>query len=85
MEVSVRVLSISIDHNTRSSSITSYSCRSTHVWRITIVLDNIDTGAMYTIVPRHVAEKLDLEVVDKRKFKIASGEVVEYPVRQRHT
>ncbi|MGC9149438.1 MAG: hypothetical protein ACP5GI_08400 [Sulfolobales archaeon] len=33
-------------------------------------------------MPKYIAEKLDLEVVDKRKFEIASGEVVEYPVSE---
>jgi len=41
-----------------------------------------DTGAIYTMIPRHIAEKLDLKVIDKRKFKIAGGEVVEYPVSE---
>ncbi len=41
-----------------------------------------DTGAIYTMIPRHIAEKLDLKVIDKRKFKIANGEVVEYPVSE---
>ncbi len=41
-----------------------------------------DTGAIYTMIPKHIAEKLGLEVIDKRKFKIASGEVVEYPVSE---
>ncbi len=41
-----------------------------------------DTGAIYTMIPRRIAEKLDLRVTDKRKFKIATGEVVEYPVSE---
>jgi clan AA aspartic protease len=41
-----------------------------------------DTGAIYTMIPGHIAEKLDLKVVDKRKFKVASGEVTEYPVSE---
>ncbi|MCL6577897.1 MAG: retroviral-like aspartic protease family protein [Candidatus Bathyarchaeota archaeon] len=42
----------------------------------------VDTGAIYTVIPQDVAEKLQLKVVDKRKFKIASGEVVEYFVSE---
>lgn len=34
------------------------------------------------MVPKYIAEKLDLEVVDKRKFKIVSDEVVEYSVSE---
>jgi len=41
-----------------------------------------DTGAIYTMIPEYIAERLDLKVVDKRKFRIASGEVVEYPVSE---
>jgi len=42
----------------------------------------VDAGAIYTVIPQDVAEKLQLKVVDKRKFKIASGEVVEHPVSE---
>lgn len=41
-----------------------------------------DTGAIYTVIPSSVAEKLKLGVTDKRKFKIASGDIVEYPVSE---
>jgi len=41
-----------------------------------------DTGAIYTMIPQSIAEKLRLKVTDKRKFKIASGEVVEYPISE---
>jgi clan AA aspartic protease len=41
-----------------------------------------DTSAIYTMIPEYIAERLDLKVVDKRKFRIASGEVVEYPVSE---
>jgi predicted aspartyl protease len=41
-----------------------------------------DTGAIYTVMPKSVAERLELEVMDKRRFKIASGETVEYPVSE---
>lgn len=43
-----------------------------------------DTGAIYTVIPRSIAEELELEITDKRRFKIASGEVVEYPVSEAH-
>jgi len=42
----------------------------------------VDTGAIYTVIPRSVAEKLGLKEVDRRRFKTASGEVVEYPVSE---
>jgi len=42
----------------------------------------VDTGAIYTVIPKSVAEKLQLKEVDKRRYKIASGEVVEYPVSE---
>lgn len=42
----------------------------------------VDTGAIYTVIPRSVAEKLALDKVDERKFKTANGEVVEYPVSE---
>lgn len=42
----------------------------------------VDTGAIYTVIPQGVAERLQLKAVDRRKFKIASGEVVEYPVSE---
>ena len=41
-----------------------------------------DTGAIYTVIPRSIAEKLGLEETGRRKFKLASGEVVEYPVSE---
>jgi len=43
-----------------------------------------DTGAIYSVIPQSMAEKLELKVTDKRKFKIASGEIVEYPVSEAH-
>jgi len=42
----------------------------------------VDTGAIYTMVPKSIAEKLGLEIVGKRRFRIASGEIVEYPVSE---
>jgi len=41
-----------------------------------------DTGAIYSVIPHTMAEKLKLKVMDKRKFKIASGETAEYPVSE---
>lgn len=41
-----------------------------------------DTGAIYTVIPRWVANRLGLEEVGKRRFKIASGEIMEYPVSE---
>jgi aspartyl protease family protein len=42
----------------------------------------VDTSAIYTVIPRNTAQKLRLKEVDKRRFKTASGEVVEYPVSE---
>lgn len=41
-----------------------------------------DAGAIYTVIPPSIAEKLRLKVMERRRFKIASGEVVEYPVSE---
>jgi len=41
-----------------------------------------DTGAIYTVIPGSIAEKLGLEITSKRRFKLASGDVVEYPVAE---
>ena len=41
-----------------------------------------DTGATYTVIPKSVADKLQLKETDKRRFKTASGEIVEYPVSE---
>ncbi len=41
-----------------------------------------DTGAIYTMIPKHIADKLDLQVTGKRKFRTASREVVEYPISE---
>jgi len=42
----------------------------------------VDTGAIYTVIPQSVAQKQQLQEVDTRRFKPASGEVVEYPVSE---
>ena len=42
----------------------------------------VDTGAIYTVIPCSIAERLGLKEVGKRKFKIANGDVVEYPVAE---
>jgi len=36
------------------------------------------TGAIYSMIPGHVAEALQLKEVGKRRFRIANGEVVKY-------
>lgn len=41
----------------------------------------VDTGAIYTVIPKNVAEKIKLKETDKRKFKIGGG-VVELPVSE---
>nr|MDO8135693.1 retroviral-like aspartic protease family protein [Candidatus Njordarchaeum guaymaensis] len=42
----------------------------------------VDTGAMYTVIPQSVALKLELNEMDRRSFKTAGGEVVEYPLSE---
>jgi len=42
----------------------------------------VDTGAIYTMIPESVARRLELKETGKRKFKIANGETVEYPVSE---
>jgi clan AA aspartic protease len=42
----------------------------------------VDTGAIYTVIPKSVADRLRLKEIGKRKFKIANGDVVEYPVSE---
>ena len=42
----------------------------------------VDTGAIYTVIPKSVAEGLRLKETDRRKFKIANGDVVEYPISE---
>jgi clan AA aspartic protease len=42
----------------------------------------VDTGAIYTVIPKSVAERLRLKETGRRKFKIANGDVVEYPVSE---
>ncbi len=42
-----------------------------------------DTAAIYTVIPKYIAEKLGLEVIGRRRFKIAGGEVAEYPISKR--
>lgn len=41
----------------------------------------VDTGAIYTVLPKSVAERLKLKESGKRKFKTGSG-VVELPVAE---
>jgi predicted aspartyl protease len=40
----------------------------------------VDAGAICTVIPKSVAEGLRLKETGRRKFKIANGNVVEYPV-----
>ena len=42
----------------------------------------VDTGAIYTVIPKSVAEGLKLKETSRRKFKIANGDIVEYPVSE---
>lgn len=39
-----------------------------------------ETGSIYTMIPESTLRKLDVEKTGVRRFKIASGEVREYPV-----
>jgi len=39
-----------------------------------------DTGSIYTMIPESTLKKLDIEKTGARRFKIASGEIREYPV-----
>ena len=42
----------------------------------------VDTGAIYAVISKSVAEGLRLKETGRRKFKIANGDVVEYPVSE---
>jgi len=42
----------------------------------------VDTGAIYTVISESVAERLRLKETGRRRFKIANGDVVEYPVSE---
>ena len=42
----------------------------------------VDAGVIYTVIPKSVAEGLRLKETGRRKFKIANGDVVEYPVSE---
>jgi clan AA aspartic protease len=42
----------------------------------------VDAGAIYTVIPKSVAERLRLKETGRRKFKIANGNVVEYPISE---
>jgi len=37
-----------------------------------------DTRAVYTTMPKAIAEKLELKELSKRKFKLADSETIEY-------
>lgn len=42
----------------------------------------VDTGAIYTVIPKSIADKLRLEETGRRRFKMADGNVVEYPISE---
>jgi clan AA aspartic protease len=42
----------------------------------------VDAGAIYTVIPKSVAERLRLKETGRRRFKIANGDVVEYPISE---
>jgi clan AA aspartic protease len=42
----------------------------------------VDTGAIYTVIPKSIAERLKLKELGRRKFKTADGSVVEFPVSE---
>lgn len=40
----------------------------------------VDTGAIYTMIPRDLLEKINTRTIGSRRFKLANGKVEEYPV-----
>ena len=42
----------------------------------------VDAGVIYTVISKSVAERLRLKETGRRKFKIANGDIVEYPVSE---
>ena len=38
-----------------------------------------DTGAIYTMIPRDLLEKVETRAMGSRRFKLANGEIEEYP------
>lgn len=42
----------------------------------------VDTCAIYTVIPKSIAEKLGLNEMGRRKFKIADGKIGEFPVSE---
>jgi aspartyl protease family protein len=40
----------------------------------------VDTGAIYTLIPRDLLEKVGTRTTGSRRFKLANGKVEEYPV-----
>jgi aspartyl protease family protein len=42
----------------------------------------VGTGAIFTVIPKSVAERLRLKESGKRMFKTASGDVVEFPISE---
>jgi len=42
----------------------------------------VDTGAIYTVVTKSIADKVKLKELGKRRFKMADRGVVEFPVSE---
>jgi clan AA aspartic protease len=40
----------------------------------------VDTGAIYTMIPRNLLEKINTKTTGTRRFKLANGTIEEYPV-----
>ncbi len=40
----------------------------------------VDTGAIYTMIPRELLEKVGARTTGSRRFRLANGKVEEYPV-----
>ena len=44
----------------------------------------VDTGAIYTMIPRDLLEKINIEVIGSRRFRLANGKVEQYDVGEAH-
>ncbi len=42
----------------------------------------VDTGAIYTVITKSIADKVKLTELGRRRFKMADGGVVEFPVSE---
>jgi clan AA aspartic protease len=40
----------------------------------------VDTGVIYSLLPRSLLEELGVKPIGRRRFRLASGEIVEYHV-----